>query len=45
MTWQEFKEAVEDQNVTDETKLLFINWSGDDTPEVTLEKGNVGCIE
>ena len=45
MTWKEFKEAVEDQGVTDETGLYYIDWRSEDAPEVTLEKGNVGYIE
>jgi len=29
MTWKDFKKAVEDQGVKDETKIEFIDWGGD----------------
>lgn len=45
MTWQEFKDEVEDQGVTKDTVLSFIDWDNDRKPEVTLTADSQGYIE
>ncbi len=39
MTWKEFKNIIEEQGVTDETELDYIDWNGyNSNPEVIIHK-------
>ena len=42
MTWKEFKDAVENQGMKDDTKIEYIDWDGYEPPEVNLDNPN--CI-
>lgn len=35
-TWKEFKESVEAQGIKDETPIEYIDWDGDELPNVDL---------
>lgn len=45
MTWQEFKEAVEDQGVTKDTELGYIEWDNGHEPQFTSTADGQGYIE
>lgn len=44
MTWGEFKKAVEDQAVTDQTPVDYIDWDGSSHVCVQNTSGTAVCI-